>query len=101
VLAPNLTIYRKLIADFTPGTSKYVFQGIHELATRPPQIITSDNYESGIGVRNDGVDGRGQRIMFDDSPIHINIFNISKINSEVRGGKSPHFRRAFTSLTEL
>ena len=30
VLAPNLTIYRKLIADFTPGSPKYVFQGIHE-----------------------------------------------------------------------
>lgn len=93
VLAPNLTIYRKLIADFTPGTPKYVFQGIHEFATRPPQIITSDNYESGVGVRNDGVDAQGQRILFDDSPIHINIFNISKINSEVRGGKSPRIKR--------
>ena len=93
VLAPNLTIYRKLIADFSPGTAKYVFQGIHEFATRPPQIITSDNYESGVGVRNDGVDAQGQRILFDDSPIHINIFNISKINSEVRGGKSPRIKR--------
>lgn len=93
VLAPNLTIYRKLIADFTPGTPKYVFQGIHEFATRPPQIITSDNYESGVGVRNDGVDARGQRLMFDDSPIHINIFNISKINSEVRGGNAPRIKR--------
>ena len=27
VLAPNLTIYNKLIADFTPGSPKYVFQG--------------------------------------------------------------------------
>ncbi len=45
----NLTIYRKLIADFTPGTPKYVFQGIHEFATNPPQIITSDNYETGVG----------------------------------------------------
>lgn len=93
VLAPNLTIYRKLIADFTPGTPKYVFQGIAEFATRPPQIITSDNYESGVGVRSDGVDVRGQRLMFDDSPIHINIFNISKINSEVRGGSSPRIKR--------
>jgi type III restriction enzyme len=25
VLAPNLTIYDKLIRDFTPGTAKYVF----------------------------------------------------------------------------
>ena len=28
VLAPNLTIYDKLIADFTPNTPKYVFKGI-------------------------------------------------------------------------
>jgi type III restriction enzyme len=94
VLAPNLTIYRKLIADFTPGTPKYVFQGIHEFATNPPQIITSDNYETGVGVRAEGgVDSRGQRILFDESPIHINIFNISKINSEVRGGSSPRIKR--------
>src|SRR5712692_7111782 len=32
VLAPNLTIYNKLIADFTPGTPKYVLQGIAEFA---------------------------------------------------------------------
>ena len=82
VLAPNLTIYDKLIADFTPNTEKYVFQGIAEFAIQPPEIITGDNYESGRGVRG------GQ--LFDDS-IHINIFNISKINSEVRGGKcAPH-----------
>jgi len=93
VLAPNLTIYRKLIADFTPGTPKYVFQGISEFATRLPQVITSDNYESGIGVRKDGHDARGQQMMFDDSPIHINIFNISKINSEARGGKEPLIKR--------
>ena len=28
VLAPNLTIYDKLIADFTPNSPKYVFKGI-------------------------------------------------------------------------
>lgn len=93
VLAPNLTIYQKLIADFTPGNPKYVFQGIHEFAIRPPQIITSDNYESGVGVRNEGVDSRGQGLLFDDAPIHVNIFNISKINSEVRGGQSPRIKR--------
>ena len=90
VLAPNLTIYNKLIADFTPNTPKYVFQGIAEFATNPPEIITGDNYESGIGVRNEH---RLQRRMFDDSPIHINIFNISKINSEVRGDKAPRIKR--------
>ena len=34
VLAPNLTIYNKLIADFTPNTPKYVFKGIAEFATQ-------------------------------------------------------------------
>lgn len=84
VLAPNLTIYNKLVADFTAGTKKYVFQGIAEFATNPPEIITGDNYESGRGVRS----GR----LFDDG-IHINIFNISKINSEVRGDKAPRIKR--------
>jgi type III restriction enzyme len=76
VLAPNLTIYNKLIADFTPNTSKYVFQGIAEFAGNPPEIITGDNYESGRGIR--------EGYMFDMSQVHVNIFNISKINSEVR-----------------
>src|ERR1700728_1311309 len=84
VLAPNLTIYNKLIADFTPNTPKYVFPGISEFATHPPLIVTGDNYEAGHGVR------AGQ--LFDDA-IHINIFNISKINSEVRGDKAPRMKR--------
>ena len=84
VLAPNLTIYNKLITDFTPNTPKYVFQGIAEFATNPPEIITGDNYESGRGVR------AGK--LFDDA-IHVNIFNISKINSEVRGDKAPRIKR--------
>ncbi len=84
VLAPNLTIYNKLIADFTPNTPKYVFKGIGEFTTTPPEIITGDNYESGVGVR-------GRRLF--DGGIHINIFNISKINSEVRGGSAPRIKR--------
>lgn len=84
ILAPNLTIYNKLIADFTPNTPKYVFTGISEFTTNPPTVITGDNYESGAGVRS----GR----LFDDG-IHINIFNISKINSEVRGGSAPRIKR--------
>jgi len=32
VLAPNLTIYDKLIGDFTPNSPKYVFKGIAEFA---------------------------------------------------------------------
>ncbi len=87
VLAPNLTIYNKLIADFTPGNTKYVLQGIGEFAQNPPEIITGDNYESGRGVRETGWD------MFGDRGVHINIFNISKINSEVRGGNTPRIKR--------
>ncbi len=86
VLAPNLTIYNKLIADFTPNTPKYVFTGIAEFATEPPTIITGDNYESGVAARLTSLPGFGQEV-------HINIFNISKINSEVRGGKSPRIKR--------
>ena len=85
VLAPNLTIYNKLITDFTPNTPKYVFQGISEFAVNQPMIITGDDYESGKGVR----EGR----LFETNEIHINIFNISKINSEVRGGRSPRIKR--------
>ncbi len=51
VLAPNLTIYNKLITDFTPNTPKYVFKGIAEFAVQPPTVITGDTYESGVGVR--------------------------------------------------
>jgi len=82
VLAPNLTIYNKLIADFTPNTPKYVFKGIAEFAAEPPEIITGDTYEARA------------RTLFDETiRCKINIFNISKINSEVRGGKSPRIKR--------
>jgi type III restriction enzyme len=40
VLAPNTTIYEKLINDFTPGKPKYVFKGIAEFAQNPPLIVT-------------------------------------------------------------
>ncbi len=85
MLAPNLTIYDKLIADFTPVQPKYVFKGIEEFAHQPPLIITGDNYEEGRGVRGADLLGREAAI--------INIFNISKINTEVRGGKSPRIKR--------
>lgn len=93
VLAPNLTIYNKLITDFTPNTAKYVFKGIAEFAADAPTVITGDTYESGVGVREER---RRQRLlpgMDAYTGIHVNIFNISKINSEVRGGKSPRIKR--------
>jgi len=103
VLAPNLTIYNKLIQDFTPNTKKYVFQGIAAFAVNAPEIITGDNYESGRGVREERRRQRtfdlGDRSVGED-PIHINIFNISKINSEVRGGKSPRIKRLHEYIGE-
>lgn len=94
VLAPNLTIYNKLIADFTPNTPKYVFQGITEFALNPPEIITGDNYEGGRGVRaEDRAEGLRMQALPGLDTIHINIFNISKINSEVRGGAAPRIKR--------
>ena len=91
VLAPNLTIYNKLIADFTPNTPKYVFQGIADFAVEPPEIITGDNYESGRGVRARTLFGTDERV-------HVNIFNISKITSTEtpKGAEKtnvPRFRR--------
>src|SRR6266404_3154925 len=82
VLAPNLTIYNKLITDFTPNTSKYVFTGIAEFATEAPSLITGDTYEAMAGSLFDSPDD-----------CKVNIFNISKINSEVRGGRLPRIKR--------
>ncbi len=81
VLAPNLTIYNKLIADFTPNKPKYVFKGIAEFATETPELITGENYDQRAGG------------FAELTRVRINIFNISKINSEVRGGKSPRIKR--------
>lgn len=86
VLAPNLTIYNKLITDFTPNTPKYVFKGIASFAQQAPLIITGDNYDqSGAAV-----DNTPQGFAHD---VRVNIFNISKINAEVRGGKEPRIKR--------
>ncbi|MGN6819506.1 MAG: DEAD/DEAH box helicase [Sphingomonas sp.] len=80
VLAPNLTIYNKLITDFTANTPKYVFKGISEFAISPPVLTTGETYERQIA-------SGGQLF-----PTTINIFNIAKISSEVRGGRSPRIR---------
>ena len=83
VLAPNLTIYNKLIVDFSDRLHpKYVFKGISEFAIDAPSIITGDNYD-----QRDPASGT----LF--GGVRINIFNISKINSEVRGGKAPRIKR--------
>jgi type III restriction enzyme len=82
ILAPNLTIYNKLIQDFTPGTPKYVFQGIADFVAMPPRIETGDTYQQRGGL-------------FNDEGVEINIFNISKINADTRGraGATPNFKK--------
>lgn len=82
VLAPNLTIYDKLIKDFTPNTLKYVFEGLGEFALKPPGVVTGENYEqTNVSM---------MELQYD---CIINIFNVSKINSEVRGGKEARIHR--------
>lgn len=88
ILAPNLTIYNKLIDDLSNLQSpKYVFRGIAEFAVFGPHIITGDTYE------------QHQQLTLDETA-RINIFNISKINSEVRGGREPRIKRLSEYLGE-
>ncbi len=69
VLAPNLTIYNKLVADFTPNTPKYVFQGIAEFAVRSPHVVTGETYErTELLLRTDPYD------------VTVFVFNIAKFN---------------------
>jgi len=89
VLSPNLTVYNKLIEDFSNIRSpKYVFQGIAEFVHSRPYIVTGDNYSQLSNTE-----------LFETS-IHINIFNISKINTEIRGGKLPKIKRLSEYLGE-
>ncbi len=88
VMAPNLTVYNKLIEDLSnPNNPKYVFPGIGEFAQKPPRVVTGDNYEYA-----------GQQDMLSD--ITINVFNISKMNAETRGGNVPRMKRMAEYLGE-
>ncbi|MDF1848780.1 MAG: DEAD/DEAH box helicase family protein [Parvibaculaceae bacterium] len=82
VLAPNTTIYDKLIQDFSEQASpKYVFKGIAEFAQNPPVIVTGDTWQEGRGVRSSDLFG-GNAI--------INIFNVDKINKDKGKVKRMH-----------
>ncbi len=72
ILAPNLTLYEKLIRDFGDTTyDKYVFKGIAEFVVKKPEIVTADNYE-----------GKQLSNIFNPNQVQINIFNISKFNKD-------------------
>ncbi|MCE5301442.1 MAG: DEAD/DEAH box helicase family protein [Spirochaetia bacterium] len=89
VLAPNITIYEKLIAEFSDTSHpKYVFKGIAEFVTNQPRVITGENYENAR-----------QTTMF-NSEVHINVFNISKLNAETRGGNVPRIKRLAECIGE-
>ena len=82
VLAPNLTLYEKLIKDFGDESySKYVFKGISEFVAAPPRIVTGETYNERTGS------------LFSD--VEINIFNISKFNKDSKEGSKglPRMRR--------
>lgn len=82
ILAPNLTLYEKLIRDFGDSTyEKYVFKGISEFVASPPNIVTGETYTDRPGH------------MFSD--VEINIFNISKFNKDSKEGSkgAPRMRR--------
>jgi type III restriction enzyme len=90
VLAPNLTIYNKLVQDFTPNTPKYVLKGIPQFSAQPPEIITGENFERGLGIRNEYA---LQGDLFEQGQVHINIFNIAKINAESKGEQGLRIKR--------
>ena len=92
VLAPNLTIYDKLIRDFTPNTPKYVFQGLAEFAMQSAR----DHHRRQLREPGAGP-GSARR---SSARSHVNIFNISKINAEVRGGKAPRIKRLSECIGE-
>lgn len=67
IVAPNLTVYRKLLDDFSKNNNpKYVFKGIQEVNTNTTKIITTDNYAN-----------YKQQDLFGNQ-IAINIFNIQQ-----------------------
>lgn len=75
VLAPNLTIYNKLIEDFGNSSNpKYVFNGIADFVHNKPVIITGDNYNQVSSL-------------FSETEIRINVFNISKFARETKPTK--------------
>jgi type III restriction enzyme len=96
VLAPNMTIYKKLIEDLgNPVHPKYVFKGVAEFAVTPPRIITGENYNQKI------VAPRKQLVAnYFENEIDIHIFNIQKISAETKGGKDPKVKRLSEYLGE-
>jgi len=58
--------------------------------------VTGDNYESGLGVRFEG--GRSSDLFGSD--VHINIFNVDKINKEESPRGKPRMKRLQETIGE-
>lgn len=90
VMAPNLTIYNKLKADFgNISNLKYVFKGL-DAFVNPPRIIDGENYRE------------FRQGSFGYNEITINIFNIAKLNSDSKtaDGKPARIKRLNEVLGE-
>ena len=71
VTAPNTTIYEKLRRDLSDSSSsKYVFKGITECFSFPPEIYTEDDYRTRVITFGEGMG------------IRIFVYNIDKFNKE-------------------
>ena len=76
VVAPNLTIYKKLINDLgntSADNEKYVFRGVSCFAVNQPIVWVDDDYRN-----------KPLLTMIEPNSINIYIFNISKFNSDER-----------------
>ena len=90
VMAPNITIYNKLVKDLADiNNPKYVFRGL-DAFTSAPRIIYGENYEE---FRDN---------TFGNNEVTINVFNISKLSAEAKGskGKPPRIKRLNEVLGE-
>ena len=91
VLAPNLTIYNKLIEDFSnPANPKYVVRGIADFASNRPVVITGDNYNN----NKSGLD-------LNPNEIRINVFNVSKFNKDAKSPTSGKEKGALPRIKRL
>ena len=82
ILAPNLTIYNKLIDDFRNTSSeKYVFKGIGDFVHHQPTIITGDDYQTVNTPRRQLTQPGLQQALFSEE-LELNIFNISKLDKD-------------------
>ncbi len=86
VLAPNLTIYNKRIADFTPNRPKYVFKGIVE-AVNVADVVreTTDLYRGmSIDLPKISVVPRGDMACrYEDFDMDVRNINLQPVAEDI------------------